>query len=1004
MRPLLSPLLALSLIASVLTLAQPVQAAPDDSVCDLEGAGTELYPYSVASVDDFEEISDCVGSGVYFQQLADIDFTSTVRDSFGDFHGVFDGNGFLLSNLQNVASLNGERGLFSSLSGASEFRDMVFDEPEISGRYVGALLGTNSGFNLTIKDTRLFKGTAGSVFGTEFAGGLVGRVNGGELVVQRVYSEIEVDATCFAGGLFGQVSSALVNISDVYVNADLTLTGCSTAAAVAGGLMGELSDEDPGGSIDSVAFSGSIENVPGNGASYVGGFFGGLYQANFTATQLTNLTTNATFSSSQSSEEDYYGGVSGVVVGDHEVRNAVLMANHGNKSPATVLCDVAMSFKEVFPTNDPRYAGIPSDSVETFDVFVLDGSSQIQTPSTDPGCAMGGFSRNAFYLADNSNYPSFDIETDADDVSYPNSTSSKWVMETDDAATYGSSPTLMFAAAMGAEDVTDTHYSVNIALIEATDSKFDEVQSGSQQPETVWVKAGDSYTSQARQVDVGNGLEDVVSKTGAVFAGFGIDPNGTIAPIADEQVLTITENLTLFSNFYDECGLGGYSSTGFEEILTIQVGGQDVDILDCIQAPAGSYVDSTGATEATPASAGHFVSFTGASSEEQCPAGFYQPNTGQSECLQSGKGFSADTGSASRTQCIEGTFGPENSNAECLDAPPGTYVNIKGMSEAINCEKGFYQPDAGEMVCLWAGAGFYVASEGSDSREACQPGTYSEDGPNETCTEAPAGTYVDIAQATTATTVRAGYHTPEAGMTAEVACDPGTFQPDPGQQSCINAEPGYYVPESAATEQLECPAGETSNAGAVSCLVTTSGGGSAGPIFSSPPTINESSQQGTELTIEGDGFEDIQSVFIGETELEIISRVGNALVINTAGLAAEEIVFNTSSGSFTVSVNVVAITADATSTKFWTKQISPNEIKLYAKNIVAKGKIQFFHDGNEVAWVRAADETDPKLRVIESGPMAGSNYLVRTRALVSGKNIFEINVDGERVLRRAQGN
>ena len=88
---------------------------------------------------------------------------------------------------------------------------------------------------------------------------------------------------------------------------------------------------------------------------------------------------------------------------------------------------------------------------------------------------------------------------------------------------------------------------------------------------------------------------------------------------------------------------------------------------------------------------------------------------------------------------------------------------------------------------------------------------------------------------------------------------------------------------------------------------------------------------------------------------------------------------------------------------FWTKQISPTEINLYAKNVVGEGKIQFFHNGNEVAWVDAIDASDEKLRVVESGPMTRANYLVRTRELVGGKNVFEIYVDGERVVRRSQG-
>lgn len=86
----------------------------------------------------------------------------------------------------------------------------------------------------------------------------------------------------------------------------------------------------------------------------------------------------------------------------------------------------------------------------------------------------------------------------------------------------------------------------------------------------------------------------------------------------------------------------------------------------------------------------------------------------------------------------------------------------------------------------------------------------------------------------------------------------------------------------------------------------------------------------------------------------------------------------------------------------WTKRLPGNsQAKLYAKSVVGVGKVQFFFNSREIAWVRAIDETDPKLRVITSGPMIGANYLVRTVDLKIGKNVLEIYLDGERVRRTA---
>jgi hypothetical protein len=78
-----------------------------------------------------------------------------------------------------------------------------------------------------------------------------------------------------------------------------------------------------------------------------------------------------------------------------------------------------------------------------------------------------------------------------------------------------------------------------------------------------------------------------------------------------------------------------------------------------------------------------------------------------------------------------------------------------------------------------------------------------------------------------------------------------------------------------------------------------------------------------------------------------------------------------------------------------------NQAKMYAKNPIGEGKVQFYLNGREIAWIRAVDETDPKLRLVTEGPMAGIGYLVRTVNLVGGKNALEIYVDGERLRRTA---
>jgi len=101
--------------------------------------------------------------------------------------------------------------------------------------------------------------------------------------------------------------------------------------------------------------------------------------------------------------------------------------------------------------------------------------------------------------------------------------------------------------------------------------------------------------------------------------------------------------------------------------------------------------------------------------------------------------------------------------------------------------------------------------------------------------------------------------------------------------------------------------------------------------------------------------------------------------------------------------------ADSGALNGWTKRMvsatgTPTaEVKFYAKNPIGAGKVQFMLNGREIAWIRAIDGTDPKLRTVTAGPMAGVSYLVRTITLAPGKNALEIYVNGERVRRVAYG-
>jgi hypothetical protein len=92
----------------------------------------------------------------------------------------------------------------------------------------------------------------------------------------------------------------------------------------------------------------------------------------------------------------------------------------------------------------------------------------------------------------------------------------------------------------------------------------------------------------------------------------------------------------------------------------------------------------------------------------------------------------------------------------------------------------------------------------------------------------------------------------------------------------------------------------------------------------------------------------------------------------------------------------VVIGSSAALATTWTKKIDGDSAKIYAKNIVGAGKVQFFLNGKEIAWVNASSSADSKLRTAN-----GASYLVRTVEFAAGKNVLEVYVDGVRTTRTA---
>tara|TARA_B110000503_G_C7070547_1_gene380677 strand:- start:90 stop:1202 length:1113 start_codon:yes stop_codon:yes gene_type:complete len=123
-----------------------------------------------------------------------------------------------------------------------------------------------------------------------------------------------------------------------------------------------------------------------------------------------------------------------------------------------------------------------------------------------------------------------------------------------------------------------------------------------------------------------------------------------------------------------------------------------------------------------------------------------------------------------------------------------------------------------------------------------------------------------------------------------------------------------------------------------------------------------------------------------EGSLDKLDLAPGLYLLQVNGLSLEGLV-----RSISVRINVASVAS-----KGWTKKISDDQVKMYFKNPIGVGKLQFFVNGREIAWIRATDATDPKLRQTQN-----ASYLVRTITLESGKNALEIYQDSVRVWRAA---
>jgi hypothetical protein len=103
----------------------------------------------------------------------------------------------------------------------------------------------------------------------------------------------------------------------------------------------------------------------------------------------------------------------------------------------------------------------------------------------------------------------------------------------------------------------------------------------------------------------------------------------------------------------------------------------------------GTFSSTEGAVACTPAPAGYYVDVTGAIAPTACAPGSFSSGTGASSCTLAPAGsYATGPGATSATVCPVGTFSSTAGAAACTPAPAGYYVDVMGAIAPTACPTG----------------------------------------------------------------------------------------------------------------------------------------------------------------------------------------------------------------------------------------------------------------------------------------------------------------------------
>ncbi|BBI36720.1 S-layer homology domain-containing protein [Cohnella abietis] len=222
------------------------------------GTGIASDPYRITTGEELDTVRNYLGSDLYFKLTADIDLSSygqgwlPIGGSSGRFQGHMDGNGHKITGLTINRPNDNFSGLFGYIDYDASVSNMILENVNVTGKqYVGGLVGRIDGGEISNSYV------SGSVTGTSgFVGGLIGYNYYG--TVSNSFAKANVTGgSTNVGGLVG---SNFGEVSYGYAAGNVTGTGNNV-----GGLIGTNSG--------TISYSYAAGSVTGSGTK-VGGLIG----------------------------------------------------------------------------------------------------------------------------------------------------------------------------------------------------------------------------------------------------------------------------------------------------------------------------------------------------------------------------------------------------------------------------------------------------------------------------------------------------------------------------------------------------------------------------------------------------------------------------------------------------------------------------------------------------------------------------------------------------------